>query len=186
MGQFALTIKEESSRLISLIDDIMQISRLDETSGIQEKEIINITEIAEAVTARLQSKAAEKNVTLTFAGQAAEVKGVDYILDEIVYNLCENAIKYNKQNGTVSVRVEKQLGCVLLRVADTGIGIPKDDLERVFERFYRVDKSHNKDIPGTGLGLSIVKHGVAYHDGEITLDSREGIGTTVVVKMPMA
>ena len=186
VGQFALTIKEESSRLISLIDDIMQISRLDETSGIQEKEIINLTEIAEAVTARLQSKAAEKNVTLTFAGQAAEVKGVDYILDEIVYNLCENAIKYNKQNGTVSVRVEKQLGCVLLRVADTGIGIPKDDLERVFERFYRADKSHNKDIPGTGLGLSIVKHGVAYHDGEITLDSREGIGTTVVVKMPMA
>jgi len=184
IGQFAITIKEESARLISLIDDIIQISRLDESTGIQEKEAIDIAEIASAVVARLQTKAAERNIQLSFTGEHTVMQGVDYILDEIVYNLCENAIKYNKDGGKVSVTVDKQLGNIMLRVADTGIGIPKEDLERVFERFYRVDKSHNKGIPGTGLGLSIVKHGVAFHDGEIILDSSEGVGTTVVVKFP--
>ena len=182
VSQFALTIKEESSRLISLIDDIMQLSRLDENQVTQQKEDIDLYLLAGDVLARLQRKADAADITLQLDGSSTMVHGIDYILDEIIYNLCENAIKYNRQGGKVTVFAGYERGTSVLRVTDTGIGIPKEDLERVFERFYRVDKSHNRQIPGTGLGLSIVKHGVAYHGGTISLESSEGVGTTVTVK----
>ena len=182
VGQFALTIKEESSRLISLIDDIMQLSRLDENQVTQQKEDVDLYLLAGDVLARLQRKADAAGITLQLDGSSTMVHGIDYILDEIIYNLCENAIKYNRQGGKVTVFAGYERGTSVLRVTDTGIGIPKEDLERVFERFYRVDKSHNRQIPGTGLGLSIVKHGVAYHGGTISLESSEGVGTTVTVK----
>lgn len=182
VSQFALTIKEESSRLISLIDDIMQLSRLDENQVTQQKEDIDLYLLAGDVLARLQRKADAAGITLQLDGSSTMVHGIDYILDEIIYNLCENAIKYNRQGGKVTVFAGYERGTSVLRVTDTGIGIPKEDLERVFERFYRVDKSHNRQIPGTGLGLSIVKHGVAYHGGTISLESSEGVGTTVTVK----
>ena len=182
VGQFAVTIKEESSRLISLIDDIMQLSRLDENQVPQQKEDVDLYLLAGDVLTRLQRKADAASVTLQLDGSSTMVHGIDYILDEIIYNLCENAIKYNRQGGKVTVFAGYERGTSVLRVTDTGIGIPKEDLERVFERFYRVDKSHNRQIPGTGLGLSIVKHGVAYHGGTINLESSEGVGTTVTVK----
>ena len=184
VGQFAGTIKEESSRLISLIDDIMQLSRLDENQISQEKADVDLYLLAGDVLGRLKRKADGAGVALQLDGSSALVHGIDYILDEIIYNLCENAIKYNKPGGggKVTVFAGSELGHTVLRVTDTGIGIPKDSLDRVFERFYRVDKSHNRQIPGTGLGLSIVKHGVAYHGGTISLESSEGVGTTVTVK----
>ena len=182
VNQFAGTIKEESSRLISLIDDIMQLSRLDENYIKKEKEDVDLYLIARDVLDRLRSKARQADVTLELLGGSTKICGVDYILDEIVYNLCENGVKYNRPGGKVSVTVDTERGACVLRVADTGIGIPKEDLDRVFERFYRVDKSHNRQVPGTGLGLSIVKHGVAYHGGIISLESNEGVGTTVTVR----
>ena len=185
VNQFALTIKEESSRLISLIDDIIQLSRLDENYIKQEKEDVNLYLIAEDAVERLRPKAKEASVNLSLEGSDVTIKGVAYILDEIVYNLCENAIKYNRENGKVTVSVREEMGSCVLRVSDTGIGIPKEDLERVFERFYRVDKSHCNQVPGTGLGLSIVKHGVAFHNGSIAIESSEGVGTTVTVKFAL-
>lgn len=182
VNQFAGTIKEESSRLISLIDDIMQLSRLDENYIKKEKEDVDLYLIARDVLDRLHSRARQVDVTLELLGGSTMICGVDYILDEIVYNLCENGVKYNRPGGKVTVTVDTERGACVLRVADTGIGIPKEDLDRVFERFYRVDKSHNRQVPGTGLGLSIVKHGVAYHGGIISLESNEGVGTTVTVR----
>ena len=182
VNQFAGTIKEESSRLISLIDDIIQLSRLDENYIKKEKEDVDLYLIARDVLDRLRSKARQADVTLELLGGSTMISGVDYILDEIVYNLCENGVKYNRPGGKVTVTVDTERGACVLRVADTGIGIPKEDLDRVFERFYRVDKSHNRQVPGTGLGLSIVKHGVAFHGGTISLESNEGVGTTVTVR----
>ncbi|MGN0712240.1 MAG: ATP-binding protein [Anaerovoracaceae bacterium] len=182
VNQFAGTIKEESSRLISLIDDIMQLSRLDENYIKKEREDVDLYLVARDVLDRLRSRARQADVTLELLGGSTMIHGVDYILDEIVYNLCENGVKYNRPGGKVTVTVDTERGACVLRVADTGIGIPKEDLDRVFERFYRVDKSHNRQVPGTGLGLSIVKHGVAYHGGTISLESNEGVGTTVTVR----
>ena len=182
VGQFAQTIKEESARLISLIEDIIQLSRLDENYVKQEKEDVDLYLIAKDVIDRLKPKAKEKEIDILLEGSGVNIKGVDYILDEVVYNLCENAIKYNKEKGRVTVSVSKEMGNCILRVTDTGIGIPKEDLDRVFERFYRVDKSHSNQVPGTGLGLSIVKHGVAFHRGNIVVESSEGVGTTITVK----
>lgn len=185
VGRFAGTIKEESSRLISLIDDIMQLSRLDENSVKKEKEDVDLYLVAQDVLGRLKRKADQAGVCLQMEGSTTMVCGIDYIIDEIVCNLCENAIKYNRPGGKVTVFAGTELGSAVLRVTDTGIGIPKEDLDRVFERFYRVDKSHNRQIPGTGLGLSIVKHGVAYHNGSLSLESSEGVGTTITVKLPL-
>jgi len=148
----------------------------------KEKEDVDIHLLAEDVLARLGRKAQEAGVSLHLEGCSAVVHGIDYILDEIIFNLCENAVKYNRRGGKVRVFTGMELGHVVLRVTDTGIGIPKEELDRVFERFYRVDKSHNKQISGTGLGLSIVKHGAAYHGGTIHLESSEGVGTAVTVK----
>lgn len=183
---FAGTIKEESARLISLIDDIIKLSRLDESTVPQETEIIDVFGSARDVVSRLSGKASENDIELSFSGEPSEIKGVQHILDEIVYNICENAIKYNRPGGFVKVSVRNEGSESLITVADNGIGIPKTDRERVFERFYRVDKSHSKQIGGTGLGLSIVKHGVIYLGGKINLESEEGIGTVITVGFPRA
>lgn len=181
---FAGTIKEESSRLISLIDDIIKLSRLDESTVPQETEIIDVCGCARDVVSRLSAKAAENNIELSFNGEPSEIIGVQHILDEIIYNICENAIKYNRPGGFVKVSVRKEDDESIITVEDNGIGIPKADRERVFERFYRVDKSHSKQIGGTGLGLSIVKHGVMYLGGRIRLESEEGMGTTITIGLP--
>lgn len=181
---FAGTIKKESSRLISLIDDIIRLSQLDENTIPQEMETVDLWEITQQAVMRLSGKAEENQVAVRCAGVQTGIKGVEYIVDEIVYNLCENAIKYNKKGGEVKITVRKEGGKSILTVADTGIGIPKEDQARVFERFYRVDKSHSRKIGGTGLGLSIVKHAVSYLGGEIFLESVEGEGTTVTVTFP--
>lgn len=178
---FARTIKEESSRLISLINDIINLSQLDESTVPQEMVPVDMAEVAADVVARLASRAAENQVTINFDGQPAEIMGAEYIIDEIIYNICENAIKYNKPGGTVDVTVRNMGTECVLTVRDNGIGIPASVQDRVFERFYRVDKSHSRKIGGTGLGLSIVKHAVAYLGGNIRLESEEGIGTIVVV-----
>ena len=183
---FAGTIKEESARLISLIDDIIKLSRMDESTVPQETEIIDVCGSARDVVSRLSGKASENKVELSFSGEPSEIKGVQHILDEIVYNICENAIKYNRPGGFVKVSVRNEGSESLITVADNGIGIPKTDRERVFERFYRVDKSHSKQIGGTGLGLSIVKHGVIYLGGKINLESEEGVGTVITVGFPRA
>ncbi len=179
---FALTIKEESARLISLIEDIIKLSQLDENTVPDEQEEIDVLGSAEDVARRLRAKADEARVTVNVSGSHVSIMGAETILEEIIYNLCDNAIKYNKQGGTVEISV-KQIGdeC-LLTVKDSGIGIPKSDLKRVFERFYRVDKSHSKATGGTGLGLSIVKHAAAYLGGELDIDSTEGEGTEINIK----
>ena len=183
---FAGTIKEESARLISLIDDIIKLSRMDESTVPQETEIIDVCGSARDVVSRLSGKASENKVELSFEGEPSEIKGVQHILDEIIYNICENAIKYNRPGGFVKVSVRNEGDESIITVADNGIGIPKTDRERVFERFYRVDKSHSKQIGGTGLGLSIVKHGVIYLGGKINLESEEGVGTVITVGFPRA
>lgn len=181
---FAGTIKEESSRLISLIDDIIKLSRLDESTVPQEMETIDVCGSARDVVSRLSGKAAENGIEISFTGEPSEITGVQHILDEIIYNICENAIKYNAPGGFVKVFVKNVGKESVITVTDNGIGIPKADRERVFERFYRVDKSHSKQIGGTGLGLSIVKHGVIYLGGRINLESEEGVGTTITIGLP--
>lgn len=182
---FAKTIKEESGRLITLIDDILRLSQLDENTMPNDMEMADVWEITRQVTERLRGKAEESGIRLEAVCEgeknSTKIKGADYIVDEIVFNLCENAIKYNKPGGSVNVTVRFEGAKCVLSVSDTGIGIPKAEQERVFERFYRVDKSHSKKIGGTGLGLSIVKHGVSHLGGKITLESEEGKGTKITV-----
>lgn len=182
---FAKTIKEESGRLITLIDDILRLSQLDENTILNDVETADVWEITRQVTERLKGKAEESGIRLEAICEGekkgTKIKGADYIVDEIVFNLCENAIKYNTPGGSVNVTVRFEGAKCVLSVSDTGIGIPKAEQERVFERFYRVDKSHSKKIGGTGLGLSIVKHGVSHLGGKITLESEEGKGTKITV-----
>lgn len=181
---FAAAVKEESARLISLIDDIIKLSQLDENTVPEEMETIDVCGSAQDVVSRLSGKAAESGVELSFSGEPSEIMGIQHILDEIIYNICENAIKYNKPGGFVKVSVRNEGNESLVTVEDNGMGIPKADTERVFERFYRVDKSHSKQIGGTGLGLSIVKHAVMYLGGRIELESEEGTGTVITVGFP--
>ncbi len=179
---FALTIKEESARLISLIEDIIKLSRLDENTVPDEKEEVDVLGSAEDVARRLKTKAEKAQVAVNVSGTHVNIMGAETILEEVIYNLCDNAIKYNKEGGTVDISVRRIGDECLLSVKDSGIGIPKSDLKRVFERFYRVDKSHSKATGGTGLGLSIVKHAVTYLGGELEIDSVEGEGTEINIK----
>ena len=179
--RFAEDIHKESGRMISLIDDTIKLSQLDEESIPYEREDVDLYAVAEETIARMRPEAAKHNVTLTLTGEPHVIRGIRTILGEIVSNLCDNAIKYNRDGGSVRVSVTKEGGKTVLAVADTGIGIPKEHLDRVFERFYRVDKSHSREIGGTGLGLSIVKHGAAYHGAEVKIDSTVGVGTTVKI-----
>ena len=178
---FSTSIYDEAQRLINLVSDIIKISELDEGVVPFEKENVDICELAKDILKRLTPVANKRNITLNIIGDTAYVYGTKKILDEMIYNLCDNAIKYNKENGVVDVIINTTDSKVNLTVRDTGIGIPKGEQSRVFERFYRVDKSHTKLVGGTGLGLGIVKHGAAYHDAEISLESTEGKGTSVTV-----
>ena len=179
---FAENIHKESSRLISLVGDIIRLSQLDGGEIPYDDEAVDLYLVAEDVCERLQSIAEKKNVSLTLTGEAVSVSGNSLIIEEMLYNLCDNGIKYNRDGGYVKISVRREGGIPVFSVSDNGIGIPQDKQERVFERFYRVDKSHSRSIGGTGLGLSIVKHAAAYHKAEITLESEEGVGTTVSVR----
>ena len=180
---FAGRIRAESSRLVALIEDIIRLSQLDEAVPIP-REPVELREVAEDVAASLQDSAAAKGVSLTVTGEAAELQGVPGLVREMVFNLCDNAIKYNVPGGTVEVSVARREGGALLTVRDTGIGIPPKYQGRVFERFFRVDKSRSKASGGTGLGLSIVKHGAQYHGAKISLRSQPDRGTEISVLFP--
>ena len=181
---FAADIYQESQRLIRLVEDILHLSRLDEGGGGLERQEIDLLNLARTVEDRLQSTAKQHQVELELTGDHAAIQGLPSVVEEMVYNLCDNAIKYNRPGGKASVQVEDGADAVTVTVSDTGIGIPPEDRERVFERFYRVDKSHSKAIGGTGLGLSIVKHGAALHNAQVELDSAPGKGTTVRLRFP--
>ena len=176
---FSTSIYDEAQRLITLVSDIMKISELDEGTTIFEKEEVDLCELSKDIVKRLSSVADKRNITFNVIGESAVIVGTRKILDEMIYNLCDNAIKYNKDNGTVDVIINQSNNKTSVTVRDTGIGIPSHEQNRVFERFYRVDKSHSKLVGGTGLGLAIVKHGAAYHDAEVSLKSAVDKGTTV-------
>jgi len=178
---FASNIYKEAQRLIALVEDLMRLSELDENRSIPPQTDVDLHALAAEVFERLSDTAQQSGITLSLEGEEAVVHGVERILDEIVFNLCDNALKYNRRGGSVTVRTGSADGHPFLVVSDTGIGIPQSHQTRVFERFYRVDKSHSRQIGGTGLGLSIVKHGVAYHNGTIELVSQPDCGTTVTV-----
>lgn len=184
ISRFAGNIYDETQRLILLVGDIMKLSQLDEDAVPAQKELIDLYETSAAVISQLKSTAGKRGVTFTLEGEHVSVVGVEQIVDEIIYNLCDNAIKYNKENGFVTVRVYGSENGNVVSVSDTGIGIPPEDVDRIFQRFYRVNKSHSKDIGGTGLGLSIVKHGAAYHDAEIKVESKLGVGTRISIVFP--
>ena len=178
---FAERIYKEASRLIVLVEDIIKLSKLDEGGVGLEKETVNLYAICEDVLVRLENMAERHHVSMDLSGETVEFEGVYRILDEMVWNLCENAVKYNKPDGRVHVWVGSTLSGPKIIVKDTGIGIPEEEQERIFERFYRVDKSHSKETGGTGLGLSIVKHGAVIHNIQIRTDSEVGKGTTITL-----
>lgn len=182
--RFLERIHAEAGNMIELIQNIMELSRLDENKTPDEFEDVDLLKLAQSVTLRLKHKAQTKGVTLNVSGSSACVCGVQSILSEVLYNLVDNSIKYNKDNGKVDVKVQDGSEEVTVSVSDTGIGIGAADRERVFERFYRADKSHSKEIGGTGLGLSIVKHGVLFHKGRVELESEPGVGTTITFVLP--
>ena len=178
-------IRSEAQRLVTLIGDIIRLSQLDEGEPMPA-EPVELLALAREAAESLQSAAADRNVTITVEGEPVELTGVRRLLYEIVFNLCDNAIKYNTDGGRVQVTVTRENETAAVTVRDTGIGIPPDQQDRVFERFYRVDKSHSKASGGTGLGLSIVKHAVQYHHGAIHLQSEVGKGTEIRVTFPVA
>ena len=182
INRFSGIIYDETQRLITLVGDIINLSKLEEKEVIHEKKMVNLYEISQNVISRLNAVAAKKRVTFKIEGNKETVYGVVSIIDEIIYNLCDNAIKYNKEDGLVIINIQKVDGITEYTVTDTGIGIAENDLDRVFERFYRADKSHSRKIGGTGLGLSIVKHGVSYHGGEVSIKSELGSGTSIKIR----
>lgn len=181
---FAGRIYKEAQRLIQLVDDVMRISRLDESSAPCEWETVDLYQAVKEVFEQLSKNAEARDIHLYIEGDRPKLETVKQILTEILFNLCDNAIKYNKPHGDVCFRMEEHKECVKILVRDTGIGIPREDQERVFERFYRVDKSHSKDIGGTGLGLSIVKHGVLFLGGQVELQSEPNRRTEITVTLP--
>ncbi|MBQ9919864.1 MAG: PAS domain-containing protein, partial [Clostridia bacterium] len=176
--RFVGNIKNEATRLVSLINDIIRLSQLDEDSE-PATESVDLCDVASEVIEVLTVSAAKKQVELRLNGESCVMNGIRRYLYEIIYNLCDNAIRYNKNGGKVIVDLKNKDSNIILSVSETGIGIPAEHQSRIFERFYRVDKSHSKETGGTGLGLSIVKHAVAYHGGKVTLESEVGKGTTV-------
>lgn len=179
-GRFVGNIKKEATRLVSLINDIIRLSQIDEGNE-PVNEAVDLYEIAKEVVEILSASATKKQVELQLNGKSCIMNGIRRYLYEIIYNLCDNAIRYNKEGGKVTIDLEQKNNNTILSVTDTGIGIPAEHQSRIFERFYRVDKSHSKETGGTGLGLSIVKHAVAYHGGKIKLDSTVNVGTTITV-----
>ena len=161
--------------MIALVEDIIKLSKLDEESVELEKQEVDLYDLTREIVSRLAPQASQKNIRMELSGEPVKYVGIRQILDEMVYNVCENAIKYNIDGG----RVGNTLEGPKISVTDTGIGIPKEHHERIFERFYRVDKSHSKERGGTGLGLSIVKHGALLHGAKVSVDSTPGKGTEI-------
>ncbi|MCR5698451.1 MAG: two-component sensor histidine kinase, partial [Treponemataceae bacterium] len=177
---FAKTIYDESQRMIILVDDIIKLSKLDEKSIYMEKEDLCLKDMCLEAIETLKASAMTKNVEINFSGDRGIIKGVRPVIYEMVYNLIDNAIKYNIEDGKIFVTIHDGKP-VVLSVKDTGIGIPENEKERIFERFYRIDKSRSKQNGGTGLGLSIVKHAAKYHDAKVFVSSEEGKGSTFTV-----
>ncbi|EKX88474.1 sensor histidine kinase [Peptostreptococcus anaerobius] len=183
---FADRIYKEASRLIKLVNDIINISRLDEGYVDIEKEDVDLFEMSREISSRLAKQANDKGIKVALEGERVICHGIRQILDDMVYNLVENAIKYNKENGKVTIWVGSTLDGEKIRVTDTGIGIADEETDRIFERFYRGDKSHSKEIGGTGLGLSIVKHGAMVHGASLSVDSKLGEGSVFEIRFPNA
>lgn len=181
VSMFGLKIEKEADRLILLIEDIIRLSNLDETSGIAEPEDVRLDEVVAETISHLEPQIQKKDVHVFYSGDETVVKGLRTLIGELCYNVIDNAIKYNKNDGRIDVYVGKSAEGTEFSVSDTGIGIAEEDLDRVFERFYRVDKSHSKTVGGTGLGLSIVKHVAMVHDAKIDIKSKLGKGTTIKV-----
>ena len=181
---FAGHIHREAERMISLIRDTIRLSQLDEGAVERERQEVDLYQVVDSAVRQLTETARKNGVTFEITGGPAPVMGVPPIVEEVVYNLMENAVKYNVPDGKVEVAISDKGHAFELAVSDTGIGIPKEDIDRVFERFYRVDKSHSSTVTGTGLGLSIVKHGAALHGAEVRMDSKPGQGTRVTVLWP--
>lgn len=183
MPRFVGHIRTEAQRLVNLVNDIIRLSQLDEGSAMQ-KEDFDLLSVANEAAHDLENTAAEKGVSLSVSGKSTFVNGIKRLLYEVIYNLGENAVKYNVENGSVFISVAKSGENAVITVKDSGIGIAPEHQSRIFERFYRVDKSHSKSSGGTGLGLSIVKHAVMLHGGQIELESEPGCGTTIKVIIP--
>ncbi|MGN0552882.1 MAG: ATP-binding protein [Oscillospiraceae bacterium] len=181
---FSKSIYDEAQRLITLVNDIIKISRLDDGSVEYDKENIDLYELSQEIVKRIKPQSDKMKLKVTLEGEHACIFGVRKILDELIFNLCDNAVKYNRTDGTVDINISKENGRTVLSVADSGVGIPLSAQDRVFERFYRVDSSRSKALGGTGLGLSIVKHGAIYHGADIKLESEENIGTKITVSFP--
>ena len=186
MPEFSADIYRESRRLLDLVNDIIKLSRLDEGGDRLERREIDLFELAQSVLANLQRIADQRGITLELTGTHAVICGVPPLLNEMLYNLCDNAVKYNVDNGRVTVAISQSAAETVLTVSDTGIGIPYAHQSRVFERFYRVDKSHSRAVGGTGLGLSIVKHAAQYHNARLELKSAAGKGTEISIHFPPA
>lgn len=178
---FAGKIYTEAQRMVQLVEDIISLSHLDEGADDMKHEDVDLYALAETVVLSLESEAAVAGVSMELSGEAAVINGIPQLLYSMIYNICDNAVKYNRNGGSVTVRVEHDKTSAVLSVEDTGIGIDPEDQERIFERFYRVDKSHSKEVGGTGLGLSIVKHAAKIHDAKIALHSVKGKGTVIKV-----
>lgn len=185
VARFGDNIRGESERLITLINDIVSLSKLDEGAVSDKNEPVDLYALTSEIRQRLRMSAEEKNIRFNIHGEHITYVGNPLILDEIITNLCDNAIKYNREGGSVDVKLSHIPKFVMITVTDTGMGIPGQDISRIFERFYRVDKSRSGKVKGTGLGLSIVKHGVMYHHGDIRAESTVGIGSTFIVKLPV-
>ena len=183
---FSERIYKEAKRLITLIEDIIKLSKLDEGSVEIEKEEVDLYELSREIISRLSMQASMKHVHVSLSGEPVTYVGIRQILDEMIYNICENAIKYNKPGGWVHVTLNADHQYFYLKVEDSGIGIPEDSLEHIYERFYRVDKSHSREIGGTGLGLAITRNAILLHRGSIKVSSVEGQGTTFTVKIPLS
>ena len=184
MPRFSERIYQEASRLITLVEDIIKLSKLDEEKVELEKEMVDLYQLTREICNRLSPQLTARNIHVEVTGEHAKVYGVRQVLDEMLYNICENAIKYNKEGGSIKIWVGNTLQGKKVIVRDTGIGIPEDQKDRIFERFYRVDKSHSKETGGTGLGLSIVKHGAILHNAEVHVESTLGKGTRMELLFP--
>ncbi len=182
--QFSERIYNEAVRMTALLNDIMTLSRLDENQIDLPKENVDLLEIVQEVRDSISDAATKRNISINVSGESAVITGIRRILEEMIFNICDNAVKYNKENGRIDISVLTGDGSAIVSVADTGIGIPKEDQDRVFERFYRVDKSHSKETGGTGLGLSIVKHGALIHNAKVELESVPNLGTTIKLIFP--
>lgn len=183
LPRFTGHIRKEAARLVTLVEDIIRLSQLDEKKDFT-KESVNLYEVAEEAADSLRNIADNNGVEIRVSGTQQEITGVKKLIYEIIYNLIDNAVKYNRRGGTVDVTVTGVDNKVILTVLDTGIGIPREHIDRIFERFYRVDKSHSKETGGTGLGLSIVKHAVACHHGTIDIQSEVNKGTKIQIEFP--